>query len=174
MGMASCNALLQFVTSSDVVALKARLNPYVTGLNASVAACGAKVDAGTLAAFNAFVTAWDAYNAAEEGFLTAGSEFNAGCDYQQQIKDWQDTLGGLGCSSVGPAVNESNPSPVLGTALKWGAIGLVAAVGLFALAPLVELGVETKAASAIATGARRSAAATKRLYQKARSKPAAA
>lgn len=171
--MASCSALIQFVTSSDVAALKARLNPYVVALQAAATGCNT-IDPGTVAALNAFIASWNDYNTSDNGFWTAGSEFNTGCDYEQTIKDWQTTLTGINCANVGPLVTSSDPVSVLGTAIKWGAYGLVAAGVLFALAPFIETGVESKAAGFAVDRAKKSAAATKRLYTKARAKRAAA
>ena len=75
--MSSCDAWLQFVTPSDVRALKTRLDPFVTALDGAVAQCP-KADPGTREAWAAFARSWRAYVASEDHFLTAGAEFSNG------------------------------------------------------------------------------------------------
>jgi hypothetical protein len=107
--MSSCDAWLQFVTPTDVRGLKTRLDPFVGALDAAIATCGS-VDAATRSAWTAFVTSWRAYVAREDHFLTAGAEFNAGCDYEAAIAGWQRTVGNFACSPVGPSLPAPRPS----------------------------------------------------------------
>ena len=107
--MSSCEAWLQFVTPRDVRALKTRLDPFVGALDAAIAAC-ASVDAATRNAWTAFASSWRAYVAKDDHFLTAGAEFNAGCDYESAIAGWQRTIGSFACSPVGPSLPEPRPS----------------------------------------------------------------
>ena len=103
--MSSCDAWLQFVTPSDVRALKNRLDPFVTALDSAVSQCP-KVDDATRSAWSAFVASWRSYFAAEDHFLTAGAEFNTGCDYEQTIAGWQRAIGALACGVPGPTLPE--------------------------------------------------------------------
>lgn len=107
--MSSCDAVLQFVTPSSVRALKERLDPFVTALDAAVAQCP-KVDDATRTAWSAFAQAWRAYYAAEDHFLTAGSDFRTGCEYQEAIAGWQRAIGALACPVPGPSL----PVPAAG------------------------------------------------------------
>jgi hypothetical protein len=91
-----------------VRALKTRLGPFVAALDASVARC-AKIEAATRDAWKAFVASWRAYESQEEHFLTAGAEFNAGCDYEASIARWQTLIGGFACSVPGPTLPEPAP-----------------------------------------------------------------
>ncbi len=106
--MSSCGAWIQFVTPSDVRSLKTRLDPFVGALDASIGTC-ASVDAPTRNAWAAFLQSWRAYVASEDHFLTAGSEFNAGCEYETTIAGWQRTVGGMACGVPGPSL----PDPAL-------------------------------------------------------------
>jgi len=107
--MSSCDAWIQFVTPSDVRALKTRLDPYVLALDAAVARCP-KVDSATRDAWAAFSKSWRSYVDAEDHFLTAGAEFNAGCEYQTAIAGWQQTIGTIACGVPGPALPTPKPS----------------------------------------------------------------
>jgi hypothetical protein len=107
--MSSCDAWIQFVTPSDVRALKTRLDPFVTALDSAITQCP-QVDAATRDAWTAFVRSWRAYAASDDHFLTAGAEFNTGCEYQQAIAGWQKTIGGLACGVPGPSLPEPRPS----------------------------------------------------------------
>lgn len=99
--MSSCDAWIQFVTPGDVKALKTRLQAYVVPLEAAVAQCP-KIDPATRGAWEAFATSWRDYRATEEHFLTAGSEFTTGCEYERAITGWQQTIAGLACNVAGP------------------------------------------------------------------------
>ncbi len=101
--MSSCEAFLQFVTPSDVRSLKGRLDPFVVALDAAVSQCP-KIDSSTRAAWTAFSKSWRDYLNAEDHFLTAGAEFNAGCDFQAAIAGWQRTIGALACGVPGPSL----------------------------------------------------------------------
>lgn len=107
--MSSCDAWIQFVTPSDVRALKVRLAPFVVALDAAVAQCP-KVDPATRDAWGAFASSWRSYQSSEEHFLTAGAEFNTGCEYQSAIAGWQRTIGTFACGLPGPALPEPKPS----------------------------------------------------------------
>ena len=107
--MSSCDAWIQFVTPSDVRALKGRLDPYVTALDAAVTQCPS-VDQATRDAWTAFAKSWRSYVAAEDHFLTAGAEFNAGCEYQSAIAGWQRTIGTFACGLPGPTLAEPRPN----------------------------------------------------------------
>lgn len=106
--MSSCEAVLQFVTPSDVRALKSRLDPFVVAVDAAVAQCPA-IDAATRASWSAFVKSWRDYRDAEDHFLTAGAEFNTGCDFQTAIAGWQRTVGSFACGLPGPSLPEPKP-----------------------------------------------------------------
>ena len=103
--MSSCEAWLQFVTPSDVRSLKGRLDPFVVALAAAIGQCP-NVDAATRDAWSAFHKAWRSYVAAEDHFLTAGAEFNTGCEYQTAIAGWHKTIGALACGVPGPSIPE--------------------------------------------------------------------
>jgi hypothetical protein len=107
--VSSCDAWIQFVTPSDVRALKGRLDPYVVALDAAIAQCSS-VDPATRDAWAAFAKSWRSYFAAEDHFLTAGAEFNTGCEYQGAIAGWQRTIGAFACGVPGPALAEPRPS----------------------------------------------------------------
>ena len=106
--MSSCDALLQFVTPSDVRALKVRLDPYVTALDTSVAQCPS-IDSGTRDAWSGFAKSWRDYVAAEDHFLSAGTEYSAGCDYETAIAGWQRTVGKFACGVPGPSIPVPQP-----------------------------------------------------------------
>jgi hypothetical protein len=101
--VSSCGAFIQFVTPSDVRALKTRLDPFVGALDAAIVTCG-NVDAATRTAWTAFLQSWRAYVTSEDHFLTAGAEFNTGCEYETTIAGWQHTVGGLACGVPGPSL----------------------------------------------------------------------
>jgi len=61
-----------------------------------------KIDQPTRDAWDAFSKAWRDYRATEEHFLTAGSEFTTGCEYEHAITGWQQTIAGLACGVAGP------------------------------------------------------------------------
>jgi hypothetical protein len=107
--MSSCDAWIQFVTPSDVRALKQRLDPYVVALDAAVAQCP-KIDAATRDTWGAFTKSWRGYFDVEDHFLTAGAEFNNGCEYQSAIARWQQTIGTYACGVPGPALPEPKSS----------------------------------------------------------------
>jgi hypothetical protein len=107
--MSSCDAWIQFVTPSDVRALKTRLDPFVVALDSAVVQCP-KMDPATRDAWTAFRQSWRDYVAAEDHFLSAGAEFNAGCEYQTTIAGWQRTIGSLACGVPGPSLPEPRPS----------------------------------------------------------------
>jgi hypothetical protein len=107
--MSSCEAWIQFVTPSDVRALKQRLDPYVKALDGAVSQC-AKVDPATRDAWGSFAQSWRAYFDAEDHFLSAGAEFNNGCEFQSAIAGWQRTIGALACGVAGPSLPEPKPS----------------------------------------------------------------
>lgn len=106
--MSSCDAWIQFVTPSDVRALKTRLDPFVGALDAAIVTC-ANVDTATRNAWTAFLRSWRAYVSTEEHFLTAGSEFNTGCEYETTIAGWQHTIGALACGVPGPSLPAPGP-----------------------------------------------------------------
>jgi hypothetical protein len=103
--VSSCSAPIQFVTPSDVRALKTRLDPFVGALDAAIVTCGT-ADAATRHAWTAFLSSWRTYVASEDHFLTAGAEFNTGCDYETAIAGWQHTIGALACGVAGPSLPE--------------------------------------------------------------------
>ena len=107
--MSSCEAWIQFVTPTDVRALKQRLDPYVTALNAAVGQC-AKIDPATRDAWGSFAKSWRTYFDAEDHFLSAGAEFNNGCEFQSAIAGWQRTIGTFACGLPGPSLPEPRPS----------------------------------------------------------------
>jgi hypothetical protein len=131
--VSSCEAWIQFVTPTDVRALKVRLDPYVVALDAAIAQCP-KVDPATRDAWAAFSKAWRSYVAAEDHFLTAGAEFNAGCDYQTAIAGWQKTIGALACGVPGPAIPETKPSDPAATTTTVRTVAIAAGVIAAALA----------------------------------------
>lgn len=109
--MSSCDAWIQFVTPSDVRALKTRLDPYVVALDAAVGQCP-KLDQATRDSWGAFAKSWRAYFGSEEHFLTAGAQFSAGCEYQSSISGWQRAIGAFACGVPGPSL----PDPKAGGA----------------------------------------------------------
>lgn len=107
--MSSCDAWIQFVTPSDVRAIKTRLDPFVASLDGAISECP-KVDSATREAWAGFITSWRTFVSSEEHFLTAASEFNMGCEYQSAIARWQRTLGTFACGVPGPSLPEPRAS----------------------------------------------------------------
>lgn len=106
--MSSCDAVIQFVTPGSVRALKTRLDPYVVALATAIGQC-ARVDPATREAWTAFESSWRDYVAQEDHFLTAGSEFNTGCEYEAAIAGWQHTVSTLACGVAGPSLPQPSP-----------------------------------------------------------------
>lgn len=101
--MSSCDAWIQFVTPSDVKALKMRLSPYFLALDTGIAQCP-RITQETRDAWDAFAKGWRAYYGTEEHFLTAGAEHRTGCEYEAAIASWQRTIGSYACGVAGPAL----------------------------------------------------------------------
>ncbi len=130
--MSSCDAFLQFVTPSDVRALKLRLDPYVTALDGAIGACPS-VDPTTRSAWTAFATSWRTYFNSEEHWLSSASEFNTGCEYQSAIAGWQRTIGSLACGVPGPTIAEPRPGSDTATATTVRTVAIAAGVITVAL-----------------------------------------
>lgn len=88
--------------------------------------------------------------------------------FQEQLVAWQQ-IAQLQCGAKGPVIAVPPPGdPAWLTAVKWGGGFFVVGAVIFALAPVIEKAVMSKAAGSLVKGAKASAASTKRLVQRAR------
>ena len=119
---------LRFVTSSDVRALKDRLNPYVASLDASIASC-ATISAAKRASWRDWRGAWAKFFAADEGFWTAGAEMDQGEAYEIDFNSWRQFMIAERCSidAPGPSKTDdpSKPSADTGETVRTVAIAAV-------------------------------------------------
>jgi hypothetical protein len=129
-----------FVTSSDVRAQKERLNPQVHALDAAIRAPGAcpNLKPVTLDLWGSFVTAWDSFYAADDGFLTAGAEMDFALAQETELNGWRTGFAAACGFNVGPGnvtpgtVPTNPPLPAIDTSTKF-LIGGGIALGLLLL-----------------------------------------
>ena len=98
---------LRFVTSSDVRALKDRLNPYVVSLDASIVACPT-VSPTKRASWSDWRKAWDGFFSAPEGFWTAGAEMDQGEAYEVDFNGWRSFMIAERCSIDAPSPSKTD------------------------------------------------------------------
>lgn len=129
-----------FVTSADVRAQKERLNPQVHALDAAFApeSCpGLPAEARTL--WQAFVGGWDSFYKADEGFLSAGAEYDFALAQEQELNGWrqvaaQQCKAVVGPGNVTPGTVPTNPPlPTIDTGTKFLIGGGIAALILLLL-----------------------------------------
>jgi hypothetical protein len=170
------------VTAAYVGGLIAQISEVGSGIDSILLNCAA-LSPETKAQWTQFVTSWNAFVDSvnddnwqitpfasvtlELPFVTL-AQVRA---FQAQFAQWEDIAKaqcGASGAVVGPPPDET---PWWWTALKWGAVGLAGGAVLFAVAPAIEAAAATKAAGFVAGRVRKSAAATKALYQRARKNP---
>jgi len=123
-----------FVTPASVREQKNRLNPQVHALDASFTpeTCpGAHPE--TLALWRAFVIAWDVFFKTDDGFFTAGAEYDFALAQEVELNNWRQIIAQqcklvVGPSNVTPGTVPTNqPLPEMPTSTKLligGGIGL--------------------------------------------------
>jgi hypothetical protein len=173
-GMASL-----LTTAADVGAALDRTDEVIQGLDAVISSC-AGITSATQAQWTAFKTSWVDFVVETESQIyhvpltgQAFATFNPYSamtsveGFQASVAQWQ-AIAAASCGAHGPSVQlPVEPDPAWLVGLKWAGGLVVAGAVIFALAPVIETVVESSAVA-------RSAASTKRLYQKARSKRQAA
>ncbi len=104
---------LDFVTPGDVQSRKEELNAAVVALDSDAVTCAA-LDARTLGAWDEFLAAWRGFMASAPSVFNAGGQGRQAADYADQIRDWQDRIGGV-CKLTGPSVPQAKGDPIVST-----------------------------------------------------------
>jgi hypothetical protein len=133
-GSAPCG-MSGFVTSGDVRGAKEKLNPTFYATDADVKAC-ASLSATARVGWAAFLTAWQAFYAADDSFWTAGAEMDRVEAWASDLHAWQVKLAESGCTTSVPAPKppEGSPWP---SAIRWGAAAIIAVAAVYAARPLI-------------------------------------
>jgi hypothetical protein len=128
---------LGFVTASDVQARKDQVNAQVDADDADVVNC-AKLDSGTVSAWNLFVSGWRSFYADEPSFWNAGGQGRQVADYVDQLEKWEAKLKAAGCT-VTSAPIPTQSGDATSSAIKTVAIGAAVVAVAFAAVEVVRL-----------------------------------
>ncbi len=120
---------LEFVTPGDVASRKEELNAAVDALDLDATKCAA-LDARTLGAWDEFVATWRGFMAVEPSMFNAGGQGRQAAEYADQIRQWQERIGGV-CPLSGTKLPEAKGDPIVSTIQ---AIAVVAVAGAAAWA----------------------------------------
>jgi hypothetical protein len=128
---------LGFVTAGDVQARKDQVNAQIDSDDADVVNC-ARLDSGTVSAWNLFVSSWRAFYADEPSFWNAGGQGRQVADYVDQLEKWEAKLKAAGCTVTAAPIPTQSGDATSAT-IKTVAIAAAVVAGAFAAVEVVRL-----------------------------------
>lgn len=132
-GRCGCQAdgwLPKFVTSGTVQDRRDQISARVAVLTAEIEKCGSRLPASTRAAWDAWLAGWLVAAKSENGFWTAGANYDALDAWDREVIDWQAkiiALCAIDAPGFGPGAETSLGGALGGVEglLKWGLLAFV-------------------------------------------------